>query len=408
MVYYRGSTTAPDPLDFSQDASNRTRVSQSTTQLDGKILNSDNPLVWDSKGDGTGAYAANKFNMTVAAGEYYIRQTKRFAGYLSGKSQQVELTFDDFAPEAGVVKRCGYFSSSATGAYDEDYDGFWLESASDTITLKAARSGTETLSIPLSSWFGHSGMAQYREPGAWEFFTVIAFDFLWLGGAILRLFIKTDNGFQVSHVFEWSGKETDVIMESPNQPIRYEIRSTTGAASFREICSQSTTEGSVNESGYNNSSGSILTAGVPSQVAATVGTSYALCGVRKKATHRDIPVQVLGAECMVRSVNDYMRWAIVLNPVLSAPLTYTAISNSACESGVSGAVAALSITATGGRELHAGYLSQGQPIPTGVLDQDFLSYLGGTIDNVMDEIVLVVTPITASCNLNGSLNWKEY
>jgi hypothetical protein len=384
------------------------RVSQSTTQLDGKILNTDNPLIWDSKGDGTGTFGGNKFAMSVDTGEYFVRQTKRFAGYLSGKSQQVELTFDGFAPEPGVIKRCGYFSSSAVAPFDDDLDGFWFESSNGTISLKVARAGTETLSLPLDAWFGYDNMVEYQNVETWGNFTITAFDFLWLGGAVLRAFVKNVFGFAPCHRFEWSGTKPDVMMLSPNQPLRYEIRGESGAGSFRPICCQTSTEGSVNEAGYNNAANSVLTAAVPSQTAAAIGTAYALCGVRKKATHRDVPVQVLGAECMVRTINDYLRWELVLNPTLSEPLTYTDVPNSACQSGTSGEVETLSITSSGGRVLHAGYLSQGQPIPLGVLDRDFLAFLGCTIDNVMDQIVLVVTPITASISMNGSVNWKEY
>ena len=398
----------PNPVAISQDASNRTRVSQSTTQFDGKLLNTDSALIFDSKGTGTGSYAANKFDMSVTSGQYYIRQSKRFASYLAGKSQQVEITFDGFAAEANVTKRCGYFSSSATGVYDGSYDGFWLENNGTTILLKVARAGVETLSIPITSWSGYESLGDYQNIATWDNFTVVAFDFLWLGGAVLRMYIRTPSGFVLAHVFTHASTASDLMMLSPNHPVRYEIRSTTGSGSFRAICSQVSTEGSIEEAGYNNSGSSILTAGVESQTAATVGTAYALCGLRKKATHRDVLVQVVGAECMVRSVNDYLRWELVLNPTLSAPLTWTTLTNSPCELGVSGAVAALSITSTGGRVLHSGYLSQGQPIPFGILDRDFLSSLGCTIDNVMDQIVLVVTPITATVELNGSLNWKEY
>jgi hypothetical protein len=68
----------------------------------------------------------------------------------------------------------------------------------------------------------------------------------------------------------------------------------------------------------------------------------------------------------------------------------------------------LSITSTGGRVLQSGFLSQSQTLPNGSLKENFLSWLGCSITNVMDQIVLVVTPITAGIDLNGAINWKEY
>ncbi len=43
----------------------------------------------------------------------------------------------------------------------------------------------------------------------------------------------------------------------------------------------------------------------------------------------------------------------------------------------------------------------------GDIVSDFLSYLGSTIDNVMDVYVLTYTPITTTQTLYGILNMKE-
>lgn len=394
----------PDFKSVSQDASNRTRVAQSLTLHDGKTLNADNVETWDNRGTGTGLFTGNKYNLSVTSGQYFIRQTKRFANYLSGKSQQVEITFDGFGPQTGVTKRVGYFSSNAVAPFDSAFDGFWLENNGTTITLKVSRSGTETLSVPLEQWSGRASLAEYSTLTNWNNFTVVLFDFLWLGGAVLRMYVKTSNGFVLAHVFNYSGTASDIFMLSPNQPIRYEVRGVSGSGSVRCICSQISTEGSIDESGYNNAGFSLL----PRQTVASIGTAYALCGVRKKAAHRDNAVKVTGFDVMLHSINDYIKYSLVLNPTLSAPLTYTAVANSACEFGLAGAETAISITATGGRVLHEGFLSQGQPVPGNVLDRNFLSWLGQTADNTMDEIVLVITPLTASCSVTGALNWKEY
>lgn len=404
------SNTTPNPLNISQDASNRTRVSQSTTLHDGKLLNGDSSLLFDTKGTGTGAYANNKYNMPVTSAQYIIRQTKRYAPYSSGKSQQVECTFDSMAVEANVVKRVGYFSSVATGVYNTNYDGFWLENDGTTIRLKAARDGVSTLDVAITAWSGYSQLAEYQTLSTWGNFTVVAFDFLWLGGAVLRFFVKTSNGFVLAHIFNYAGTSTDTFIKSPNQPIRYEIRSSTGTGSLRYICSQVSTEGSIDGSGFNNAGNSLLAGGVNSQTVATAGTLYAVCGVRKQSTHRDCSLNITSVDLMVQSTADYLKYDVILNPTLSAALTYTALSNSCAEVGVAGALAAISITATvgTGRVLHSGLLSQGQPVQFGTLDKDSLSYLGSTIDNVMDQIVLVVTPLTTNITLNGCLNWKEY
>lgn len=89
----------------------------------------------------------------------------------------------------------------------------------------------------------------------------------------------------LAHTVNYAGTATDTFILSPNQPIRYEIRSTTGTGSFRYICSQVSTEGSaITESGYNNSVISLSTAGIPANTVATIGTRYPLKSYKKKSS----------------------------------------------------------------------------------------------------------------------------
>ena len=124
-----------DPATVTLDAGSRLRTSQMTTLLDGKILNSDTPFLFDNAGTGTGTYANNKYNMSVGVGQFRVRQSKRFNPYFSGKSQLIEVTFDNFQVEANTVKRAGYFSSSAVSPFTANYDGFYIENDGTTIRL---------------------------------------------------------------------------------------------------------------------------------------------------------------------------------------------------------------------------------------------------------------------------------
>jgi hypothetical protein len=80
--------------DAQADAGGRVRVSALTTLGDYKIMGYDRTAtMWSSLGTGTGTWTANKFNMSVVSGQYWIRQSRRFHAYFSGKSQLVEETF---------------------------------------------------------------------------------------------------------------------------------------------------------------------------------------------------------------------------------------------------------------------------------------------------------------------------
>lgn len=392
-----GSTITDKTLpDISLDASARLRVGQLTTLGDLKTLNEDDPLLIENVGTGTGLWGANKYNMSVTSAQYLIRRSKQYYTYFSGKSQQVEITFDAFGTQANTVKRVGYFSSVNTAPYDTAYDGFWLENDGTTVRLKASRSGTSTLDIPIANWNGDAYARSYN----WNNFTVIMFDFLWLGGAVLRLFLKTDRGFILCHTFNYAGSTSDVFITSPNQNIRYEIRSTTGTGSLRAICAQCATEGSVNEAGKQRSVNTTAT----TITLATIGTTYLMKGIRKKTTHRDRGVKLIGCSSFVNS-NDQLLVTIQLNPTLSSAPTWSDIANSAAQECVGDGAITIS---SAGTVLYSMYVGQNTVIPPNVVDKDFLSDLGLTISNVSDELVLCGTPITANVSSFGTLNFKEY
>ena len=332
----------------------------------------------------------------MTAGQYLIRRSYRYFPYFSGKSQQIELTFDGFQPETNVVKRVGYFSSNAVAPYDTSKDGVWIESAGGVVTLKVARAGTETLSVAQSAWnrdtlSGHD----------WSFFNVCMIDYLWLGGAVLRLFVKTTDGFTLCHVFNYASTATDTFMQSPNHPVRYEIRSTTGTGSMRAICAQVATEGSTLEAGKQFS----INTGSAAITLATIGTTYPVIGVRKRAGFRDNAVKVTDIAGCVSSNNDIILITLQLNPTLSAPLTYAAVTNGVFERAVGNGT--ITVT-TPGTIISSSYLSQNNLLPTGILDDDYLSTLGISIADVSDQIIVCATPITTTVGAFLSIDLRQY
>jgi len=388
--------------DIQADAGSRVRVSGLTTLGDYKILGYDRTTtMWNSVGTGTGTYSNNKFNMSVTSGQYFIRQTRRFHPYFSGKSQMVEETFDGFAPQANVTKRVGYFSSNAVAPYASTFDGFWLESGGGTITLKSARAGTETLSVSLANMSGYNNLGEYKNLATWDFFTVVLFDFLWLGGAVLRMWVKTSNGFILAHQFNHAGSAVDTFILSPNQPLRYEIVSTTGTGSFRYICAQVATEGSVNEMG----SSRFVDTGSSLITTASSGTTYPLKAIRKQTAYRDIPVAIMASDAFVGSSNDTARWTLQVNPTLSAGLTYSALADSPIEQATGNGT----ITVTSqGIIVAGGGLRSGVSITDSQLELNYLAWLGSSIANVMDEYVLCITPISGSLTSFSGMSFKIY
>lgn len=395
---------------ISYDAANRLRVGQLTTLGDLKTLNADDPTLLESVGTGSAVWGANKMQLSVAAGEYEIRRSRQYFPYFSGKSQQIEITQDGFQTEAGVVKMAGYFSSSAVAPYNTVYDGFACVDDGTTKRLMCWRAGVETLNVPMADWNGDAFLQNGYD---WSAFTVVEFDFLWLGGAGIRMFVKTDRGFLLAHTHSHAGTTPDVFILSPNQTVRWELRSTGGAGTFRPICAQIATEGSVEIGGKVRS----VNAGHLGHGLTTLGTTYPMLGLRKKATHRDRYVKMAGFQSFVTSSSDYILVTAQLNPTLSAPLNWASIPESAAEVGLpqrtgpTGNPNVYTTTATvtsPGLELFSIILAQNTPMPPNILERDFLSSLGMSINNVSDEIVLCAQAISSSVTVFATLNFLEY
>lgn len=386
----RVETYSGTPVAF--DISGRSRGSALFTLFDGRVMNAEDTFKWDVKGTGSSTYTSNAVNMSVTAGQYVIRQGKFFSPYFSGKPQLIEITEQNFNSEAGVMKRFGYFSSNAVEPYDTDKDGWWVESDGTSYFLVTSNKGVETHRVEWTNWDNYALVANYD----WSKFTVTMVDFLWLGGAGLRFFLVVDGKFELIHsITNHAGYQDTLIFNSPNHPVRYEVRSTGGAGSMLSICSQVATEGTGS-----NEQGEGISWYSPVLAANNVGTIYALCGAKKQAAFRDhfCPVAEIGAAIQTSDSGVLM---LLLNPTLSAPLTYT--NNSRIQTGV--ASAPITVTSRG-RILKAIPM-----VSSGIIAQApnaLLRNLPVGIDNTMGEIVVAYAPQSANQSVFGSMQVIEY
>lgn len=384
------------PRDSNVNLDGQTRSAQTLTLFDGKIMNAEDSYKWDTKGTGTATFSGNAVNLTVTNGQYVVRQSRFFTPYFSGKPQIVEATHINFAIEFGKVKRFGYFSSNAVAPYDSNKDGVWIESdgvTDSTYKLVTSYDGTVTHSINWTNWDGYSKIASYD----WTKFSVNKVDFLWLGGAGLRLFLVVNGMFMLVHTIkDHAGYSNSLIFKSPNQPVRYEIRSTSGSGSFNTVCSQVSTEGAtLAEAGEGVA---IYTPGIACN---SVGTIYALCGMRKAAAYRDhfIPVTEFGCTQTSNS-GDSGVLLLLINPTLSGALTWTA--NSRIETAI----------ATNQTVTNVGRILKAVPFSgSGISAQApsaALRVLGCGIDNTMSQLIVAFAPLSANQSVSGSMQAVEY
>lgn len=381
---------------ITRNAAGAMRVAQGTTLFDGKQLNALDQDLIDTKGTGTVTFDENITELSVTAGQYLVLQSKRRFPYFSGKSQVVELTMDNFQLEPGLIKSVGYWSSNVVAPYEQNYDGFRLVSDGDAneIRLEVLRNGTVLYEVPIKDWFEGVQAEEYD----WSKFTVLFFEFLWLGGADLNLWMALPNGFykmaEIAHV----GVNPGSFILSPNQPVRYEIRSTTGTGSLRYICSQVATEGSLDEAGK------VVVSRNLTPVSADVVRDIYLCvGVRKKEGFLDNAFQIASASIVTTGSNDAGQLLLMRGGTLSAAPSWVDGPTGKYEQATSDGT----ITVTSpGRVLAAFPVSRFGASQD--LESNFLSWLSAEIDGVAEEYYLCYEALTVNQNIGGVLQLKEY
>lgn len=113
-----------------------------------------------------------------------------------------------------------------------------------------------------------------------------------------------------------------------------------------------------------------------------------------------------GKQVLVNGANaDRALMRILLNPTLSAPLTFTNVLNSSVQeaNGIN------TITVTNkGAVLFSKYITQNSVFDAKVFEEDFLTWLDMSIANVSDVIVVCITPLTATISANAVIDYKDY
>lgn len=363
-------------------------TSELVTLIDGKILGTDDDLTWNKVGTGSQVFSNNTSLMSVTAGQYAIAQTLQYAPYFSGKPQVIEFTSENFQPEDGVIKRIGYFSSNTVAPY-ATLDGFCIETDSTTRYLKCYRSGVETVSIELSQW--DTDWVGYN----WTGFSVFQLYFLWLGGAALVSFGATNSGFKYQTNAKHIGN-AGTICTSPQQPIRYEIRSSTGTGSLRRICSQVSTTGSIQEGGKG-----LIVYNSATIACNDVGTLYLLKAIRKSSSLKEVAVKITGFSCTSLGSTDSGMLLLMLNPTISGVVTWSANSKIEEATGSGSQV----ITNVGRAIAGTSVLTEATKAELGL---DFLTWLGTRVDGTATVIALGFLSLSLNQSRAGVIDLIEY
>ena len=361
------------------DASGRKRVSLLNTLLDLKQFNNNAPQFYDRENINgatqTWSKAVGGVTMSVTSnGDAAISQSFMYAPYFAGKSQLIELTANGCHNEAGVTKRVGYFSSNSVSPFDSNKDGIWFESDGTNYRYRIQKDGVDIFNEIDTSGIDFSK------------FNILVIQFLYLGGTAVKFGWIVSGGVQWKTSYTHAGLVANTFINSPNQPVRYEIRSTGGAGSLGQICAQVASEGSTGEIGTSRA------VECDDLQANSVGVDYAAIGLRLKSDYKNIRIDKEAVE-LIAETNDDFKWRLCLNPTISGTFTYAGVDQSSFEAAIGDGT---QVATDLGVVVDSGFGTGNSQI-----SRDFKNQrrIGSKIDGTMETLVLVITPI-ATTNLD--------
>jgi len=390
------------------DAFGRLRTSEPFTLFDSKQLHDKQPLFWDEQIIGAAGSthvptdAATVMDITSAAGDSVIRQTKQRFNYQPGKSQLAFMTF--YAPQSGLsTKRIGLFDGTGVN-YLTPNNGIWLE-IDGAISFNIAKNGITTETVAQANWNvdtldgnGYSGKTL-----DWDAPQILVIDYEWLGVGRVRVGFVIDGLVFYVHYFNHANDPTfdSVYMSSPNLPIRYDIvGGGTAADELHHICSTVMSEGGLEETGIVSS-----VATTTHIDAAATGTRYAITGVKLKSAYKDVTV-LPEYLTMIDLTGKAFKWELCLNPTIAGTFTYNDKTNSALQVAYGATANTVSDVGT---IIDSGFVPAGGASGGSGGGNKIVTALrmGSTIAGVQDAIVLVVTPLNANEDIHGSLTFRE-
>ena len=353
---------------------------------DGDLL----PLKMNYAGTGTVINPLNSCQITVGVGQFSVAQSRIRHEYIPGNPQLIEFTGDNLQPIAGTTVEFGTGTDSIISPFSGAYDGFSYSTDDTTSYFNVKKGGVTKLSVARADW--DNPLIGYDFTN----FTVFAIDYLYLGGAGARFFVKVGNKFVLVHSFDYAGTDIGTFINNPNLPTRIAVRSTTGTRTTNVFCVRVATEGETNDGISISRTITMTSAGY---TAPTVGVSYAMLGIRLKSTNLHSIVKIVNANPFLNS-NDQVRFNFCLNPTVAGVVTFTDVANAPIQQMIGVATNVV----TGGTFLPSVF--SGQESNVQISENNLLDQLGVGIDGSRDTIYLVATLLSPSASLNGTINFK--
>ena len=372
------------------DAFGRLRTAAVTNLLDIKHVYDKNPLQVDEEigGGATCVFSQEYARVRMSAGttgDFAIRQSKTHPIYQPGKGQLFEASFSNFQLENNVIKRVGSFQSTTGTPYNSIFDGYFLESNGITneISFQIWRSGTTVFSAATTVWddsvFNPTGLI-------WSGTNLMMVDYQWLGVGRMRFGMNLSGNTIYFTENNCANNQSEVYMSSPNQPIRYEIRSSGGTGYLDMICSQTSLEGALNGL---YSTVAVISTGSTSLN--TTGVKYPYIGYRLKEDYTSVTSQYSSLSILNTSNDNYLV-TVEFNPTISTTPTWINIPNSPFQYSLFTGTTTATITSPG--HIMSSLIGEaGTSALTTLKVDDNQIRVGSNIDGTLDEMWICITPL---------------
>lgn len=382
------------------DAFGRLRVGEPYGLFDIKQISDYGSLFFNEALNGTGSsYYDQSLSQTVllvgSNTDFAIRQTRQRFNYQPGKSQLIMMT-GVMSNETNVNKRIGYFSSGSTSPFNSGLDGLYFQSNGSSVSVCQAINGSVSeyhqpnWNIDPLDGTGASGRTLN-----WDKSQIFLIDFEWLGVGRTRFGVVMEGAIYYVHDFKNANSGSTVYMRSPNQPLRYEIRSVGGTGSLQQICSSVQSEGGQEDIGQVRA----ISTGNTIVDADLAGSVYCCMAFQLRPEYNTAVIKPISNSIML-TTNDDFEWMLILNPTIGSTLTYNNINVSALKY----AVGSVQNTLTDGIILNSGYgtsfSAQTNVIPSTI-------NMGTKINGSSDTLVLAVRPFSAGADVRAGLTWRE-
>ncbi len=392
----------------SVDAFGRWRISDPETLFDSKQIFDNQPLFWDESLE-TGAgitsshsvdEAATTITSTLNTAGKFTRQTYQWFNYQPGKSQQILMTgtLDLSGGGTGVQRRIGIFNDD-NGLFFEDDEGTMKVVIRSKVTGSVVNTKVEQ-----SSWNGDTmdGNGPSGVTIDWSKSQIFMIDYEWLSVGRVRFGIVINGSPIYIHSIDNGNLNTGAYMSTPNLPLRYQIETTASspASSMLCICSSVISEGGKTDLGIIRSAN----IGADDQVNAnSIGTTYAVLGMRLKSACLGATIKHLRKTVLARTNDDFL-WEMRFNPTVAGTFTYVDETNSCVQIAKGSTANPSTNTVTGGTLVDCGYI-EGNTSSSTLLTNAL--HLGSAIDGTRDTFVLCITPLSSGLDIFGSLTWRE-